>query len=199
MKIWHSPLQIFKYTFDDVASAVWNRYPNDYSTHIISEDILESRIEGNKIFIKKLIIKKGSKYLKMIPFGMSSLRSLKIVPCIEESIYDRDSKTLKTYTRNVSYNDKFMMEERCVYSPSVDEYKTSTDLKRSILTHVNYGKFSNLIQKVLLMQYKKRLKGTDSGLIQVLTERTNVSSERVNFFKDSLSSKIENARKYINY
>uniref|UniRef100_A0A0K0F8M2 Protein preli-like (inferred by orthology to a D. melanogaster protein) n=1 Tax=Strongyloides venezuelensis TaxID=75913 RepID=A0A0K0F8M2_STRVS len=196
MKIWHSPLQIFKYAFDDVVSAVWNRYPNDYSTHIFSEDILECRVEGNKIFVKKLIIKKGTGFLKKIPFQKNPFKSYEIIPCIEESIYDRDSKTLKTYTRNVSHNDKFMMEERCVYSPCVDKYQTSTDLKRLVLIHVNFVKLSNVIQKILLMSYKRRLKDTDSGLIQVLSEKTNMASERI---LNTVLVQKSNARKYINY
>uniref|UniRef100_A0A0K0EKR4 PRELI/MSF1 domain-containing protein n=2 Tax=Strongyloides stercoralis TaxID=6248 RepID=A0A0K0EKR4_STRER len=194
MKFWHSPIYIFKYSFDDVSFAFWNRYPNDFSKHIMSEDILERRIEGSKIITKKLIVKRGSSFLKIIPSWLSSLNSIKIMPVIEESIYDRDSKTLKTYTRNVAHRDKFLIEERCVYSPNKEDTKMATDLKRSVVVDVNYGKISNLIQQFILRAFKKSVKNTVLGFNQVIAERSNLKFEKDNSFKNEVNSKIEEAK-----
>ena len=43
------------------------------------------------------------------------MTEISIVPVVEESIYDRATRSLTTYTRNVSHNELFALHERCVY------------------------------------------------------------------------------------
>ncbi|CEF66407.1 Protein preli-like [Strongyloides ratti] len=194
MRFWHSPIYVFKYSFNDVTSTFWNRYPNDFAKHIMSEDILERRIEGNKIYTKKLIVKRGSSFLKYVPSWLCSLNSIKVMPVIEESIFDKDNKTLKTYTRNVAHRKNFMIEERCVYSPNKDDYKSSTDVKRSVVVDVDFGTISNIVQRFILIGFKRSVKNTILGFNQILAERNNKKTEKDNYFKDEVNLKIEKAK-----
>uniref|UniRef100_A0A0N4ZU52 PRELI/MSF1 domain-containing protein n=1 Tax=Parastrongyloides trichosuri TaxID=131310 RepID=A0A0N4ZU52_PARTI len=194
MKIWHSPLYTFKYNHDDVTKVFWNRYPNDFAKHIISEDVIERKVIGDQIITKKLIVKRGSSFLKMVPSWMTSLNSIKIMPVIEESIYDRKTKKLTTYTRNVAHREQFLVEERCVYTPTIGQARTSTDLQRSVFVDVNYGRISSIVQKFILMGFKKSVKNTVLGFNQILAKLTPTNPEKDYSFKEEMSSKIDLAK-----
>ncbi|KAL6735793.1 hypothetical protein Aduo_006200 [Ancylostoma duodenale] len=119
MRLWSAPTGLFPYSFDEVVSVFWDRYPNSFAKHIVSEDVLERKVTENTIVTKKLIVKHGSSILKRVPRWLSRMTEIRTVPVIEESIYDRRTRTLTTYTRNVSHNELFAMHERCVYRPSL--------------------------------------------------------------------------------
>lgn len=44
MRFWDSPSQDLPYSFEEVASIFWNRYPNSKAQHVISEDVLERKV-----------------------------------------------------------------------------------------------------------------------------------------------------------
>ena len=50
---------------------------------------------------------------------MARLNTIQTVPTLEESLYDRKTNTLVTYTRNVSFVDLFHMDEKSFYREAV--------------------------------------------------------------------------------
>ena len=58
MRIWDSPLQIFNYGFNEVATVFYNRYPNSFALHIMSEDV--SLLDGLKLYYLLLNLKMDS-------------------------------------------------------------------------------------------------------------------------------------------
>jgi hypothetical protein len=168
MKFWTSPIHIFDYTFNEVSAVFFDRYPNTFAKHIVSEDVIERRITENTIFTKKLIVKKGASFLKSVPNWMSRLNTIQIVPTLEESIYDRNSGTLVTYTRNISHTEMFNMDEKSVYR-DVDSNKTS--LSRHLFVSVNYPRLSSFIERILVMTFRGSIRKTLSGIQEKLEER----------------------------
>jgi hypothetical protein len=65
----------------------------------------------------------GASFLKAIPSWISQKATARIIPTIEESIFDRAKNTLITYTRNVSWRNIAKMEEKCFYVPEVSVKK----------------------------------------------------------------------------
>lgn len=59
MKLWEAPVFVFNYAFDNVCAIFYDRYPNSFAKHIISEDVISREITSDKIITKKLIVKKG--------------------------------------------------------------------------------------------------------------------------------------------
>jgi predicted RNA-binding protein len=59
MRIWDAPQYIFNYNIIEVLNVFFNRYPNSYAGHIISEDVLSREITKDKIISRKLIVKNG--------------------------------------------------------------------------------------------------------------------------------------------
>ncbi|VDO10551.1 unnamed protein product [Haemonchus placei] len=112
---------------------------------------------------------------------------------IEESIYDRRTRTLTTYTRNVSHNELFAMHERCVYRPTTDSLsEPMTDIMRSVYISIHCGRMSSVYEKLMLLGYKKSVVNTGKGLIEVLEQRfgmrnlSAVPKEKMKLIRDKL-------------
>uniref|UniRef100_A0A0M3I0R3 PRELI/MSF1 domain-containing protein n=2 Tax=Ascaris TaxID=6251 RepID=A0A0M3I0R3_ASCLU len=177
MRLWESASHIFPYSLEQVVAVFWDRYPNSKAQHILSEDVIERKIDGNQIRTKKLIVKKGATFLKAAPRWMTRLTSIQVMPTLEESIYDRATRTLTTYTRNISCTSLFNMHERCVYKPAENQrdqqwtIQPRTNLERAVWVDVNYGRIDALIERVLVMSFRKSVKRTVIGLTEKLEER----------------------------
>lgn len=59
MKTYEAPEYIFNNAFNQVVFVFYNRYPNSFAKHVISEDIISQEVNGYEIYTKKLIVKKG--------------------------------------------------------------------------------------------------------------------------------------------
>ncbi|CAD5212904.1 unnamed protein product [Bursaphelenchus okinawaensis] len=168
MRFWDAPQYLFNYTFNEVSGVFYERYPNSYAKHIISEDVLDREITKDQIITRKLIVKKGNSFLNAVPKWMSKLASVKTIPTIEESVFDLKTRMLTTYTRNVAARDILILDEKCYYRPH-DQHKT--ELQRAVACNVNYGRFSGLIEKVIVMTFRKSIKKTMAGFNEKLEER----------------------------
>uniref|UniRef100_A0A914CZL2 PRELI/MSF1 domain-containing protein n=1 Tax=Acrobeloides nanus TaxID=290746 RepID=A0A914CZL2_9BILA len=179
MKYWNAPVYTFHHGFDQVASIFYDRYPNSYAVHVISEDVIERRITENYVYTKKLIVKKGSSFIqkmpgwlwRAVPARFGDALKMETVPTLEESIYDRQNKTLTTYTRNVSCTNLFFMDERCRYFPAKDPTKTESirELKLGVMGF--NGAFTYTVEKVLAMAFKKSVHKTYMGFEEKLGQR----------------------------
>ncbi|CAB3405524.1 unnamed protein product [Caenorhabditis bovis] len=199
MKLWDSPTTSFPYTFDEVVSAFWDRYPNNYAKHIISEDVLERKITEDAIVTKKLIVKQGSSILKRVPRWISRMTDIRVVPVIEESYYDRKSKKLWTYTRNVAHIPLFQLHERCVYKPTEnhDAIQTPflTDVLRSVTVNIDCGRMSSIYENVLLMGFKKSISNTTKGMFEKLEEKfgpRHIANEKMKVLKEKIIKSSSN-------
>uniref|UniRef100_A0AC34PXE0 PRELI/MSF1 domain-containing protein n=1 Tax=Panagrolaimus sp. JU765 TaxID=591449 RepID=A0AC34PXE0_9BILA len=168
MKYWTSPLHFFDYSFNEVASVFYDRYPNSFAKHVVSEDVIDRKVTENIIYTKKLVVKKGASFLKSVPKWMSTLTSIRVVPTLEESIYDRRTNSLVTYTRNVSHCNLFQMHEKSIYE---FEDFNKTSLARQLFVSINYPRFSSLIERLLVMTFRNSVRKTLNGIQEKLEER----------------------------
>ncbi|CAH1785143.1 unnamed protein product [Owenia fusiformis] len=105
----------FKYSWDQVAAGFWQRYPNPYSKHVLSEDVVDRKVADNKLYTKRLLTKTNH----MPKWGEKIVPGPKYVALVEESVVDPKAKTLTTYTRNVGYTRLMSVVEKCIFK--VDE------------------------------------------------------------------------------
>lgn len=108
---------LFKYSWDQVASGLWQRYPNPNSKHVLTEDTLDRYTEGNKLITRRVLTKvnKVPKWTERFIGGTDGP-----VLIVEESVVDPVDKTFTTYTRNIGYSKVMCVEEKCVYTVSPD-------------------------------------------------------------------------------
>jgi hypothetical protein len=97
----------FQYNIEQVLQGFWRRYPNPYSTHVLSEDVLERDITADGHLYSKRLLTKTNK----VPQWGQRFFKAKSVCIIEESLVDVKNKTLTTYTRNIGFN-KIMVSEQ---------------------------------------------------------------------------------------
>ena len=119
----------FDYGWDTVTSFYWSRYPNPNSSHVFSEDMIESGIDSTgNLRTKRLIIKTNK-----LPWWGKHLFSARKVALIEESIVDPKTKTMTTYTRNIGLRMFMGTTEKNVYTidnPGTKCEKKSVDRVR---------------------------------------------------------------------
>uniref|UniRef100_A0AAQ5YMJ1 PRELI/MSF1 domain-containing protein n=1 Tax=Amphiprion ocellaris TaxID=80972 RepID=A0AAQ5YMJ1_AMPOC len=91
-----------KSAWDHVVAAFWQRYPNPFSTHVLTEDVVYREVTAdNRLFSRRLLMKTNRLPRwaeRFFPGGMS--RSVYI---IEDSIVDPVNRSLTTYTWNLNH------------------------------------------------------------------------------------------------
>lgn len=159
----------FQYSWTQIAKAFWNRYPNKYSRHVLSEDIIDRKIStGGELITKRLFVKTNS-----CPKWIERLMRTKKVHILEESLVDPIRQTLTTTTRNLGMTNLMSVEEVCIYRPNPAN-KTTTLVERK----ANFdSKLSGLKKLAVLTfgyeRYKYNIRKTDSGFQQVIKKFSN--------------------------
>lgn len=157
---------IFKYSWHQLASAFWNRYPNKYSRHVLSEDVLDRRVDtSGQLVTRRLFVKTNS-----CPKWIERLMKTNKVHIIEDSIVDPIRHTLTTITRNLGMTNLLSVEETCVYKHH-PENKLWTVVQR----HAKFDSKLSGIRRIALLKcgferYKFNIKKADSGFQQVISK-----------------------------
>lgn len=151
----------FSFTWDQVAQAFWNRYPNPFSAHVRTEDVLERKIENGKLYSKRLL----TKTVRIPCWG----RTLTIAnePIIEESIVDPVNREITTYTWNIGYKSA-MIEEKCLYRPSEDNRKHTEVERKAWVSSASRFYFSRAIESYVVRRFRTNINKTCQGLQYVL-------------------------------
>uniref|UniRef100_A0A3Q4AUA1 PRELI/MSF1 domain-containing protein n=1 Tax=Mola mola TaxID=94237 RepID=A0A3Q4AUA1_MOLML len=131
-------------TWDHVVSAFWQRYPNPYSTHVLTEDVVYREVTADHRLLSRRLLMKTNRLPRwaerFFPAGMS--RSVYI---IEDSIVDPVNRSLTTYTWNLNHTTLMSVEERCIFQDSVEQPDT-TQLSREVWISSSVYGFSRPIQ-----------------------------------------------------
>jgi hypothetical protein len=90
----------FPYKWETVATGFWVKYPNPFSSHVLSEDVISRHLTENNILITKRLLVKERNF--NMPKWTERFGSYKHVYVVEETHCDPIQKTLTTYTRNFS-------------------------------------------------------------------------------------------------
>jgi len=154
------------FAWDQVVVAFWARYPNPFTTHVLTEDVLrrELRPDGS-LYTCRLLMKTNS-----IPKWGQSLMPASRVPIIEESIVDPNKKTLTTYCRNITHKSLMETTEKVVYTSRNDENGTP-------FTHCHkmfwvssqwYAPTGGWIERFGIQRWVKNVVKTRQGLEHVL-------------------------------
>lgn len=155
-----------KSTWDQVVSAFWQRYPNPFSTHVLTEDVVYREVTADQRLLSRRLLMKTNRLPRwaerLFPSGMS--RSVYI---IEDSIVDPVNRSLTTYTWNLNHTTLMSVEERCVFQDSKEQPATTLLKREAWISSGIYG-FSRPIQEFGLARFKtnqtKAMKGLEYAL-----------------------------------
>lgn len=166
----------FQFTWDQVVAGFWQRYPNPNSKHVLSEDVIERRVEGTQLITKRLITKTNSlpKWGERFVHGLN-----KGVYLVEESILDLKNKTFVTYTRNIVQQKVMSVEEKCTYTQQGDNSET-TQCTRQVWVNSGVRTISSVIASFGIQRYKKNASKAVIGFDYVLNKLYGPESEAEN-------------------
>lgn len=154
------------FSWSQVASAVFQRYPNPFATHVLSEDTMHRElIKPNVLYTRRFITKTN----KIPKWGEKFLMGIaRYVPLVEESFVDTKKKTVTTYTRNVGLSRFMTAVEKVVYSvdPS-DPQRSTIAVKEAWVESGLYG-IRSAVKNFGIERFKKNCDKASQGLNHVL-------------------------------
>ncbi|XP_027010587.1 PRELI domain containing 1a [Tachysurus fulvidraco] len=157
-----------KGTWDQVSQAFWQKYPNPYSNHVLTEDIIFREVTPENCLISRRLLTKTSRVPrwaeKFLPSHMASKAYI-----IEDSVVDPQKRTMVTFTWNISHARLLSVQERCVYTVSHDN-SNLTEVKREAWISSNLYGFSRAVQEFGLARFKSSVVKTMKGFEYVLAK-----------------------------
>ncbi|KAI5805856.1 PRELI-like family-domain-containing protein [Geopyxis carbonaria] len=104
----------YDYQWPAVTLAYFLRYPNPYSTHVVSTDTLSSHLDPQTglLHITRIHLKRGKLPASVARF----IPKIKESYILEKSIVDQRNKKLSTETRNLDWDGVLSVVENQVYT-----------------------------------------------------------------------------------
>ncbi|XP_062249520.1 PRELI domain containing 1a [Platichthys flesus] len=163
-------------SWDQVCIAFWQRYPNPYSNHVLTEDIIFREVTPSNCLISRRLLTKVSRaprwMERYLPKHMASHAYI-----IEDSVLDPQKKTMTTLTWNLSHARLMSVEERCEYGINPDN-SSWTELKREAWISSNVYGLSRAIQEFGLARFKTSVTKTMKGFEYVLARMQGETPSR---------------------
>uniref|UniRef100_A0A8C7W5S8 PRELI/MSF1 domain-containing protein n=1 Tax=Oncorhynchus mykiss TaxID=8022 RepID=A0A8C7W5S8_ONCMY len=131
-------------TWDHVVSAFWQRYPNPFSTHVLTEDVVLREVTADQRLLSRRLLTKTNRMPRWAEFLFPSNLS-RSVYIVEDSVVDPVTKSLTTYTWNLNHTTLMTVEERCVFQESEDRPAFTLLRREAWISSGVYG-FSRPIQ-----------------------------------------------------
>lgn len=115
----------YDFSFPTVSLAFFLRYPNPYSTHVISTDVIERNFDPvtQRLYTTRLLLKKSkvpSAIMKLLPLsilGHSATTGNSQSYILERSTVDIKEGWMSTESRNLEWIGVLSVIERQVYAP----------------------------------------------------------------------------------
>ncbi|MCJ8742104.1 hypothetical protein PDJAM_G00078200 [Pangasius djambal] len=178
-------------TWEQVLAAFWQRYPNPYSTHVLTEDVIFREVTPDNRLLSRRLLTKTNRLPRwaerIFPGNLS--RSVYIV---EDSVVDPSSRRLTTLTWNLNHSTLMTVVERCVFHGE-QERPVWTRLTREAWISSGVFGLSRPIQEFGLSRFRsnqlKAMKGLEHALSKL--QKSGAQGHHADASKDA-PKKTEN-------
>jgi hypothetical protein len=144
----------YDYDWTKVTLAVWRKYPNPFASHVLGNDIIETKLVDGKLHTKRLFLKKN----KLPKWGMGLLKS-PVAYILETCVVDPNSREMTIITRNLSHRKLMLVQETQIISSIGDQTRisisariisnSSFSLLRSQIERFGLNRFQTNVQNVM--------------------------------------------------
>ncbi|KPP65711.1 PRELI domain-containing protein 1, mitochondrial-like [Scleropages formosus] len=167
---------VLKSSWDQVLVAFWQRYPNPYSNHVLTEDIVFREVTSDNRLISRRLLTKTSRVPRWAERYLPAhvARSAYI---IEDSIVEPECRTMTTVTWNISHARLMSVEERCVYRVNPDNGDWTEIKREAWISSKLYG-LSRAIQEFGLARFKASVTKTMKGFEYILARMQGDTAPR---------------------
>lgn len=153
MVLWNRNTHVFDSDFSTVSLAFFNRYPNPYSTHVLSIDTLSRKLDSDGCLLTTRLIKKSGKLPRWVKPFLSKVTDSWI---LEMSIVNPKTMLMKTYTKNLDHRKIIEVEEFTTYVADADvantrvisEVKFSSGFQRGIKNKIEQWSMSKFDENI---------------------------------------------------
>ncbi|KAI2649377.1 PRELI domain-containing protein 1, mitochondrial [Labeo rohita] len=182
-----------KSAWEQVLTAFWQRYPNPYSTHVLTEDVLYREVTSDNLLLTRRLLTKTNRLPRwaerVFPGNLS--RSVYI---IEDSVVDLGNRSLTTLTWN-------RVVERCVFAGEQDRPVWTRLTREAWISSGVFG-LSRPIQEFGLARFKsnqmKAMKGLEHALSNLQKASAACHGESAEKHKNlNSASKPQKPQQYI--
>lgn len=152
----------FPYRWELVVSGFWVKYPNPYSNHVLSEDVISRYVTDEDVLVtRRLLVKERNFH---IPKWAERLINFKHVYVIEETRCDLKNNSFVSTTRNFSSNSMMTVIEKCKYEKDPNDPNTTICQKQAqIYSPLLFGTGS-AVEKFAIQRFKKNAERATQGL-----------------------------------
>ncbi|XP_016117216.1 PRELI domain-containing protein 1, mitochondrial-like [Sinocyclocheilus grahami] len=155
-----------KSAWGQVLAAFWQRYPNPYSTHVLTEDVVFREVTPDNLLLCRRLLTKTSRLPRwaerVFPGNLSHS-----VYIIEDSVVDLGNRSLTTLTWNVNHAKLMRVVERCVFAGDQDRPVWTRITREAWISSGVFG-LSRPIQEFGLARFRsnqvKAMKGLEHAL-----------------------------------
>ncbi|XP_032751183.1 PRELI domain-containing protein 1, mitochondrial-like [Rattus rattus] len=155
-------------SWDQVFAAFWQRYPNPYSKHVLTEDIVHREVTPDQKLLSRTLLTKT----KRMPRWAERLFPANIahsVYILEDSVVDPQNQTMITFTWNINHARLMAVEERCVYCVNSDNSGWTEIHWEAWVSSSLFG-VSRAVQEFGLARFKSNLTKTMKGFEYILAK-----------------------------
>nr|XP_034371340.1 PRELI domain-containing protein 1, mitochondrial-like [Arvicanthis niloticus] len=155
-------------SWDQVFAAFWQRYPNPYSKHVLTEDIVHREVTPDQKLLSRRLLTKTNR----MPCWAERLFPANVahsVNILEDSIVDPQNQTMTTFTWNINHAWLMVVEERCVYCVNSDN-SGWTEIHREAWVSSSLFGVSRAVQEFGLARFKSNVTKTMKGFEYILAK-----------------------------
>ncbi|UJR21591.1 hypothetical protein I4U23_024673 [Adineta vaga] len=158
---------LYTFPWDQVVSGFWQKFPNPYTGHVLSEDTYYRTVTKDQVLISKRLLAKTNKLPRWGERIFSRGAASTIGFIIEESICDLKSKIFTTSTININLKSLMTVEEKCVFHPDkTDESRTICE--KTVSAQGELFGFKTTLETFAIQRYKKNQELQSLGLEFIL-------------------------------
>ncbi|XP_039678345.1 PRELI domain-containing protein 1, mitochondrial-like isoform X2 [Perca fluviatilis] len=152
-----------------VLAAFWQRYPNPYSTHVLTEDVLYREVTPSNRLLSRRLLTKTNRLPgwaeRVFPAHMA-----RRVYVLEDSVVDPETHTLTTRTWNINHNKLMTVVEGCLFEEDCSR-PSWTKLRREAWIISTVRGLARPIQEFGLARFRsnqdKAVKGLEHALNKI--------------------------------